>query len=100
MIITLAEGKDLLRIDQSNTDNDAVITSLIEAIPDYIELQTGLTATDQLTNKQAKVAAGFILNLWYFSESADDQKLTRVINSLLKCITLQARGINNNTSNT
>lgn len=91
MIITLAEGKDLLRIDQSNTDNDSVITSLIEAIPDYIELQTGLNATAQLTNKQCKVVAGFILNLWYFSESADDQKLTRVINSLLKCITLQAR---------
>lgn len=89
MILSLAEGKDLLRIDQANTDNDAVITSLIEAIPDYIEMQTGLKAADQATNKQAKVAAGFILNLWYFSESADDQKLTRVINSLLKCITLQ-----------
>lgn len=88
-MITLAEAKDFLHIDQDLTDNDILIQSLLDSIPNYIEVQTGLTAEDQENEPMAKTATGFILHLWYFAEKAEEPKLTRVINSLLKCITLK-----------
>lgn len=84
--MTLEEAKDFLKIDQDITDNDEYISGLLEAIPDYIEVQTGLNREDQEADTMAKTLSGFILASWYFGE---DTKITRVINSLLKCISLK-----------
>lgn len=84
--MTLEQAKDFLKIDQDITDNDQFIQGLLDGIPDYIEVQTGLTREEQETEYMAKTATGFILQSWYFGE---DPKITRVINSLLKCITLK-----------
>lgn len=89
--MTLEQAKEILRIDQDITDNDILILSLIDSIPNYIEVQTGLTLEQQQAEPMAETVTGFILKLWYFAEHTDDNKLNRTINSLLKCITLKAR---------
>ena len=89
MIMTLQEAKDVLRID--TTYNDDLITSLLAALPGYIEITTGMKEADQETEPLVKTVSGFILMLWYYSDHADDIKLNRTISSLLKAITLKAR---------
>ncbi len=88
-MLTLSEAKDVLRID--GTDNDALIQSLLDTVPDYIEVTTGMSKENQETEPMVKTVAGFLLTLWYFSDSADDQKLHRTIDNLLKCITLKVK---------
>ena len=93
-MMSLDEAKAVLRMDADNYDNDALILSLLQAIPDYIELQTGMKPEDQISEPLADTVSGFILTLWYFAERADDQKLNRTITSLLKCIALKANSYN------
>lgn len=81
-MLTLSQARDHLRID--GTDNDGVITSLLLAIPDYIELTTGMTAAQQDTEPLAATVSKFLLSLWYNPEQADTAKLERVIENLLK----------------
>ena len=83
------EAKEILRVD--GTDNDALIDSLIESIPDYIEVSTGMTPEAQDNEPLVKTVSGFILTLWYYADHADDLKLQRTISQLLKCISLKAR---------
>lgn len=87
MVITLQEAKDVLRVD--GDDNDTLIQSLINSLPGYIEVQTGMTEAQQITEPLVKTVSGFILTLWYFSDHADDLKLQRTIDNLLKSITLK-----------
>lgn len=89
--MTLTEAKAVLRVD--TTYNDDLITSLLAALPGYIELTTGMKEADQATEPLVKTVSGFILMLWYYSDHVDDVKLQRTIDSLLKAITLKARPI-------
>ena len=83
MIFTTEEAREILRID--GTDNDPQITALPEAIPAYLEVTAGYTTAGEYSSL-AKTAARFILQLWYFGESADTDKLKRVIDNLLKAL--------------
>ncbi len=83
MIFTVDEARDILRID--GTDSDPQITALVGAIPAYLEITVGYKTTGGYS-PLAKTAARFILQLWYFGESADTEKLQRVIDSLLKAL--------------
>ena len=87
--MTLNEALDVLHVDQG--DNDELLYSLIEALPGYIEMATGMSEEDQRSEPLVKVVSGFLLTQWYYADHADDQALTRTINSLLKAITLKAR---------
>ena len=87
--MTLNEALEVLHVDQGN--NDELIESLIEALPGYIEVSTGMSEEQQETEPLVRVVSGFLLTQWYYSDHADDQSLTRTINSLLKAITLKAR---------
>ena len=89
MIMTLAEAKDVLRVD--NMANDELIVSLILAVPGYIEVTTGMSEAQQLTEPLAQTVAGFILLLWYYADHSDDQKLQRTIDSLLKALTFKVQ---------
>lgn len=82
--MTLAEAKTALRVD--NDCNDELIESLLAALPGYIEISTGLKEADQDSEPLVKTVSGFLLMLWYYSDHADDQKLMRTINNLLKAI--------------
>lgn len=88
-MFTLTDAKRVLRIDTE--DNDILIQSLLEAIPDYIELSTGMSQEAQAAEPLVDTVSGFILTLWYYADHSDDVKLQRTIDSLLKCITLKAR---------
>ena len=83
-MLTIEQAREILRLDTA--DNDAIIEGLLSAIPDYIELTTGVTAGQPL----ADTAGKFILMLWYNAERADAEKLQRTIDSLLKTLALMA----------
>ena len=88
-MLTLAQACNILHVDEGN--NDELISSLIYAIPDYIEVTTGMSAAQQETEPLVETVSGFILTLWYFSDHSDDIKLQRTIDNLLKCITLKVQ---------
>ena len=88
-MMELCEALNVLHVDQGN--NDELIYSLIEALPGYIEMTTGMSEEDQNGEPLVKVVSGFILTQWYYADHADDRALTRTINSLLKAITLKAK---------
>jgi len=82
-IFTVEEARDVLRID--GADNDGQITALLAAIPAYLEITAGYAAAGEFS-PLAKTAARFILQLWYYGENSDTDKLKRVIDSLLKAL--------------
>lgn len=86
------QAKNDLRVD--GTENDEIINALVTALPDYIELTTGMKKEDQTTEPLVDTVCGFIIRVWYYADHADDVKLQRTIDNLLKCITLKANAIN------
>ncbi|MCX7843244.1 MAG: head-tail connector protein [Clostridia bacterium] len=88
MILSLDEAREILRID--GTDNDNIITSLVEAIPDYITLTTGIKPEEMSGIPLVKTVAKFILQFWYNAEQSDGDRLQRTIDSLLKTLSLMA----------
>lgn len=90
-MMTLNDAYDVLRVNPG--DNDALIESLIDAIPNYIEVTTGMTVSSQGEEPLVDTVSGFLLKLWYFGDHADDVALKRTIDSLLKVITIKARDV-------
>jgi len=88
-MFTIEEACNVLHVDQG--DNDELITALVEAIPDYIEVTTGVPFSYLSSEPMAKTVGGLLLTQWYYADHADDQSLTRTINSLLKALALKAR---------
>jgi hypothetical protein len=86
MIFSIDEARDILRID--GPDNDAQIAALVQAIPDYLHITAGIENFG-IYSPLARAAARFILQLWYYGESADTEKLNRTIDSLLKALTYE-----------
>ena len=68
---------------------------MIDALPGYIRVTTGMSEADQVSEPLCQTVSGFLLTQWYYADHADDQALTRTINALLKAITLKAREIVN-----
>ena len=62
-MLTLEKARDVLRLD--GNDNDDIIIPLLDTIPDYIEVTTGLTAEQQESEPLAETLSGFLLKLWY-----------------------------------
>ena len=87
--MNISEACNVLHVDEGV--NDTLIYSLIDALPDYIEVTTGLTATQQLQEPLVKTVSGFLLTQWYYADHADDRALTRTINALLKVLSIKAR---------
>ena len=87
-MLSLEQAREFLRID--GTDNDNIISALLEAIPSYIEITTGMTFSQQNTEPLTNTVSRFILQLWYNAEQSESEKLQRTIDSLLKAITLKA----------
>lgn len=86
MLFTIEEARDILRIDGS--DNDEMIFALLSAIPPYLQATTGYIPTNGYS-PVALTAARFLLQLWYYGENADTDKLQRVIDSLLKALSAE-----------
>ena len=90
--MTLSEACNVLHVNAG--DNDALIQSLLDAIPDYISVTTGLLPVNQGSEPLVKTLSGFLLTLWYYADHSDDQALTRTIDALTKALTLKARDYN------
>lgn len=84
MLITTEEARNWLRLD--NSDNDEVITGLIQSAEEYIEITTGMSTVAQELSPLAKTACKFLLSLWYDPEQADSDKIQRSIDNLLKAL--------------
>ena len=87
--MTVNEACNVLHVDDG--DNNALIASLVEAIPSYIETTTGLPEEQQINEPLVDVVSGFLVTQWYYGDHADDRSLTRTITALLKAISLRAR---------
>lgn len=86
MIFSLNEANEILHLDGG--DNDEQVLALIEALPPYLYHTTGYQATGEYS-PVAKTAARFILWQWYYGESADTDKVQRVIDCLLKALSAE-----------
>lgn len=90
MILSLEEAREALRID--GEDNDTIIIPLVQAIPNYLKITTGRSWMED-DNPLAKVAAKFILQLWYYPQSEDAVRIQRTIDSLLMTLAAEARSM-------
>ena len=88
-MFSVSDAKDILRVD--GDDNDSFINSLVESLPGYIEVTTGMSADQQENEPLVHTVSGFLVTLWYYADHTDDAKLQRTIDNLLKCITLKAK---------
>ena len=88
-MMTLTDAQNILRVNPE--ENDDLILSLLDAIPNYIEITTGLSMINQECEPLVDTVSGFLLKLWYFGDHADDVALKRTIDSLLKVIAIKAR---------
>lgn len=88
-MLSLEQACNILHVDEGN--NDQLVDSLLWSIPDYIEITTGMSIEQQEKEPLCDTVSGFILTLWYYSDHADDVKLQRTIDNLLKCITLKVK---------
>ena len=93
-MLTIETAREWLRLD--NSDNDDVISGLIDSAVEYITLTTGLSRTDQANSTLAETAQKFLLTLWYDPQTAETDRLQRTIDNLLKAITTTQLG---NTTN-
>ena len=85
----VSKAREWLRID--GTDNDEIIQGLIDAVPGYIEITTGMTPEAQDVEPLAETAAKFILLLWYNAEQSEAERLQRCIDNLLKALAPKAK---------
>lgn len=85
----LTEACNVLHVDKGT--NDDLITALITAIPSYIATTTGLREEHQYAEPLVDTVSGLLLKQWYYADHADDQALSRTINSLLKVLSIRAR---------
>ena len=84
-MMTIIEACEILRVDQG--PNDAVINKLLAAIPGYITGKTGyIEGQHEEAVDMVELVSGFILQQWYFTDSADDLALGRLIDSTLGVI--------------
>lgn len=93
-MIDVEQAMNVLRLDSGDIATEEIVESLLYAVPSYIEAATGLTATEQendIYSDLIDTVTGFILRLWYYPEHTDSEKLQRVIDSLLKSITVLSR---------
>lgn len=88
-MLTMTQARQILRVDPGA--NDDLILALVTAIPSYLEMATGLSETEQDEEPMCYTVSGLLLQLWYFSEHSDVEKLNRCINSLLFAISLKNR---------
>lgn len=89
MILTLEEAKLKLRVDYE--DDDELILSLIDSIPDYLENKTGLRWEKEPINPLVKTLARYLICSMY---DHDFKRYEEPINNLLMVLTSMARNEN------
>ena len=88
-MVTLEQAREWLRLD--GEDNDIIIQGLLDAVPAYIDVATGMGAKQQKKEPLADTVAKFLLTLWYNAEQSEAERLQRTIDNLLKALSAIAR---------
>ena len=65
-MLNLTDALNVLRLDSGA--NDALVGSLLDAIPGYIEVTTGMSIEQQEIEPLVDTVSGFLLTLWYYSD--------------------------------
>ena len=89
-MVSVQQARDWLRID--GTDNDEIITGLLAAAVDYIEVATGATEDEQASVNCVSLCdtiTKMLLTIWYKPEQAEAEKVQRTVDSLLKLLTVK-----------
>ena len=87
----IQDAMNVLRLDNDDAETQEIVKSLLNAAPAYIEQATGMPEDNQDDYPICDTVTGFLLRLWYYPENADAERLQRVIDNLLKAITVIAR---------
>lgn len=85
--MTLSDALKFLHLDSGA--NDALVDTLLAAVPDYIELTTGMSKEEQPNEPLCEVVTKFLLTAWFFGDKADTIKLDHAITNLLGAISLK-----------
>ena len=88
-MVTIEKAREWLRI--TGTANDDIIQGLLDAVPDYIEVTTGMDAEMQKSEPLADTVAKFLLSLWFDAQQSEAERLQRVTDNLLKTLTVRAQ---------
>lgn len=86
-MVSISTAREWLRID--GADNDAIIQGLLDAVPGYIEVATGMTPEQQGVEPLADTVCKFLLTLWYNAEQSEAERLQRCIDNLLKALAVK-----------
>ncbi len=84
-MIKLEDALNAIRLNKGV--NDAVVQSMLDAIPAYIEEQTGMGADQQEQEPLVVPATYIILDMWYNADY--NANAVNALNSLLRAISLK-----------
>lgn len=89
-LLTIDEVRQALRLD--GTENDPIIQSMLDSLPDYLEVTTGSRWEDGTAPgyQLAKQCAKFILQLWYDPGASEAARLSNAVDSMLGTLKLWA----------
>ena len=87
-MLSVKEAMDVLRLDNDDRETRYIVESLLEAVPQYLETTTGLKPEEQERIPLCNTVAAFLLRLWYYPEGVDTYRLVKVIDGLLKTLTI------------
>ena len=93
-MVTLEQALDWLRMPPDFGSGD-IVEGLLQAIPDYIDITTGMSVEQQKDEPLVDTVTKFLLMLWYDAQQPDAAQLQRTIDNLLKTLTVKARGYEN-----
>lgn len=94
-MITMIEAFMFLRTEQ-NDGNSIIVNELIQAIPDYIRVCTGIEDPVKAATQYTllKSLSKYLLCLWYNPDGTESLTYQVVINNLLKTLKAMAPEIN------
>lgn len=84
-MVTLKDAMNAIHLDAGI--NDDVAKALFDAIPNYIEEQTGMSKEQQETEPLITPATYLIFGMWY--DRNYEQNATNALHSLLRAISLK-----------
>lgn len=73
-MVTLEQAKNYLKIDSDITDDDNLVTSLINAAGDYVKRTTGKINTNANSSQLYDLCVKMLVSHWYENRAAYSSK--------------------------
>lgn len=87
-MLTIEQAMNTLRLENDDEETKEIVSGLLNAVPLYIEQSTGMSEAEQSDCPVVDTLTGFLLRLWYYPEGTDTDRIRKVIDDLLKSVTL------------